>query len=141
MRRQGDNSGKLFLTELMIAIFFFSLITAVCVQLFAEAHAMSLQSEKLTEAVNAAANTAECYSSWDFQKESWEKIFPKGSWDQNTWRQQLDADFCQCEKDGQYLLEMQLEKKGRLCEAHIRVTEKGREKEIYALTTKRVWGE
>lgn len=140
MREQRDNSAKLFLTELMLAIFFFSLVTAFCVQLFVEAHAMSTESEKLTKAVNTAANAAECYSSWDFQKESWQSIFPQGSWEQDKWQLSYDENWCPCTDQGSYLLQMQLTQKDSLCEAHISVQD-AQGRELYVLDAKRVCGQ
>lgn len=140
MREQRDNSAKLFLTELMLAIFFFSLVTAFCVQLFVEAHAMSTESERLTKAVNAAANAAECYSSWDFQKESWQSIFPQGSWQAGGWCIAYDEQWQPCKEGGSYLLNMQLIQKDSLCEAHISVQD-AQGRELYALDAKRVRGQ
>lgn len=140
MRGQSDNGAKLFLTELMLAIFFFSLVTAFCVQLFAEAHTMSIESEKLTGAVNAAANTAECYGCWDFRKESWESIFPEGSWQEDGWCIAYDEQWQPCKEGGSYLLSMQLTQKDSLRAAHISVQD-ARGRELYALDTKRVRGQ
>ena len=69
MRQREHNGAKLFLTELMISIFFFAVIAAICVQLFSEANAMSVQSEELVHSVNLASNVAEYYTVWDWQEE------------------------------------------------------------------------
>lgn len=137
MRGQRDNSSKLFLTELMISIFFFSVITAFCVQLFSEAHSLSVRSEKLTHAVEIAANVAEYYNGWDFDNESWQKVFPQGSWKQDTWKMNLDENWEPCKEDGKYILEMHLRENGNLLEAHIMV--KGEQADVlYTLMTSRI---
>lgn len=140
MRERSHNGSKLFLTELMIAIFFFAVVTAVCVQLFAEAHIMSVRSEALTQSVNAAANVAECYTVWDWQKESWEALFPEGSWVGETWQQSYDEAWQPCHEAGSYLLEMKVEQVGAFREAQIAVTD-DRGQELYSLKTKRMYGE
>lgn len=137
MRGRSESSAKLFLTELMIAIFFFALVAAVCVQLFVEAHSMSVRSEEMIHSVNIAANVAECYSGWDFREESWQQLFPEGNWQGDTWQMYYDEEWRPCVADGNYLLEMQLVKDDVLCEAHITIKD-CLEKELYSLITKRV---
>lgn len=139
MRSQRESNSKLFLTELMISIFFFAVITALCVQLFTDAHLLSRQSEKLTNAVKMASDAAEYYSGWDFKQESWQEVFPLGYWEGNTWKLFFDQDGLPCAKNGQYLLEMQLQENENLSEAHIVIKDE-QEKEIYTLITKRVSG-
>lgn len=137
MRNQGESNSKLFLTELMISIFFFAVITALCVQLFTDAHLLSRQSEKLTSAVKMASDVAEYYNAWDFDQESWQEVFPQGCWEGNTWKLFLDEKGIPCMEKGQYQLEMQLQENGNLKEAHIIIKDE-QEKEIYTLITKRV---
>lgn len=137
MRTRNNNGSKLFLTELMLSIFLFSVITAVCVQLFVEAYTMSRRSENLTQAVNAAANVAECFSVWDMEQESWSRFFPQGSWNQDTWQLLYDEAWQPCKENGQYLLEMKLVKEGAFHEAYITVTDNQGE-ELYSLMTKRI---
>lgn len=55
------NRSSLFLMEIMIAILFFSLCSAVCVQLFARARTLNNDSTNLLEASNLAHNIAEVY--------------------------------------------------------------------------------
>lgn len=58
-----NNSSKtgLFLMELIIAILFFSLASAVCIQLFVQSHIVSRQSVELNYGVLWAQNTAELF--------------------------------------------------------------------------------
>ena len=137
MRTRNSNGSKLFLTELMLSIFLFSVITAVCVQLFAESYTMSRRSENLTQAVNAAANVAECYNVWDLEQESWSAFFPHGSWNGETWQLFYDETWQPCEENGQYLLEMKLVKEDVFLKAHITVTDNQGD-ELYSLMTKRI---
>ncbi len=77
--------GNVFLLELMIAIFFFAIIAAVCTQLFSEAYTLSRKSGDLTEAVNLSTNYAENFRSWNGTEEQWEDLFPEGEWKENVW--------------------------------------------------------
>lgn len=137
MKTRNNSGSKLFLTELMLSIFLFSVITAVCVQLFADAYTMSRRSENLTQAVNAAANVAECYSIWDLQQESWDNLFPEGKKNRDTWMLSYDENWQPCQGDGTYLLEMKIIEEGAFLEAHIAVTDSQGD-ELYSLMTKRI---
>ncbi len=55
-------SSSLFLMELILAILFFSVASAVCVQIFVRSHVMSRQSEVLNHAVTVCTNTAETFA-------------------------------------------------------------------------------
>lgn len=66
MRQPRTHSGSsLFLMELILAILFFSVASAVCVQLFARAHTASEQSAALNRAVLAAESAAESFKGAD----------------------------------------------------------------------------
>lgn len=53
--------SSLFLMEMIIAILFFSLASAVCIQLFAKSHLLSTQTVNKNHAVIWAQNLAESY--------------------------------------------------------------------------------
>lgn len=138
MRKRESNGSKLFLLELMIAIFFFMVMAAICVQLFAEAHAMSVRSKELVQSVNAAANVAEYYSVWDLREESWQKAFPEGTWQEESWELRYNSAWQPCSEDGRYLLQMELVEAEELRTAQIRVVEAVTERTIYELDVKRM---
>lgn len=56
----------LFLMELTISIFFFSIAAAVCLQIFAKAHSLNVESEALSRAHVIATNIADEYISGQF---------------------------------------------------------------------------
>ena len=60
MRNRGSGA-RIFMTELMFSIFFFIVVSAICVQCFATAYAKSREAKDLTKAVNLATNTAEVF--------------------------------------------------------------------------------
>ncbi len=59
--RNGASKSSLFLIELIITIFFFSLAGVTCMRLFIYAHAVSEDSAEQTQAVRIAQNTAESF--------------------------------------------------------------------------------
>ena len=63
VRKSRARSSSLFLIELILAILFFSVASAVCVQLFVKSHLLSTDSNALNHAVNECANVAEIVAS------------------------------------------------------------------------------
>ena len=61
--KNRNNGSRIFMTELMFSIFFFIVISAVCVQCFAGSYAKSNEAKEITNAVNLASNAAEEYLS------------------------------------------------------------------------------
>lgn len=53
------NPSSLFLLELIFAIFFFSLASAVCVQVFVKSHTLSTEAHDLTQASRKTEDAAE----------------------------------------------------------------------------------
>ena len=60
---KSSHKSSLFLLELILSLFFFSLASAVCIQLFAKAHVTEKETEELNHAVPLAESAAEAYHS------------------------------------------------------------------------------
>lgn len=58
-RRNRAKSSSLFLLELILAILFFSMASAVCVQFFVKSHLLSRNARELNTAVTEVSGTAE----------------------------------------------------------------------------------
>lgn len=58
-------TSGIFLIELILAIFFFSLASAVCVQIFVKSHLLSRDSQRLSHAVNECCSVAEVLTGAD----------------------------------------------------------------------------
>lgn len=83
IRKSRARSSSLFLIELILAILFFSVASAVCVQLFVKSHLLSTDSNALNHAVNECANVAEIVASADSTEDVLNKlkgIYPDISW-------------------------------------------------------------
>ena len=61
MRKQHAPRATLFLMELVIVIFFFSICAAICVNVFGSAQQMAKESDNLSKAVIEARSAASCY--------------------------------------------------------------------------------
>lgn len=59
MRHKTNTRSSLFLMELIIAILFFSLASAVCLRMFAKSHQLSTDASAGNQAVNQTVNVAE----------------------------------------------------------------------------------
>lgn len=56
------SKSSLFLTEMILSILIFSIVAAVCVQIFVKAHLLSEQNENMNYAQNMAASMSEMLS-------------------------------------------------------------------------------
>lgn len=70
-----SHSSSLFLLELILAILFFSIASAVCVQLFVKSHLLSKDAEILSIAVNECSDAAEIILSADTASEVLERLY------------------------------------------------------------------
>lgn len=64
-QKNRARSSSLFLMELILAILFFSVASAVCVQFFVKSHLLNLDSSALTHAVNECSGAAEILTTAD----------------------------------------------------------------------------
>lgn len=76
VHRSSSRAG-LFLIELIIAIVFFAVASAICIQLFVKAHLISARSSDLGAASLIAQNYAEEYKAMSYG-EKLERFFPGG---------------------------------------------------------------
>lgn len=119
--KNRPRSSSLFLMELMLAILFFSIASAVCVQIFVKSHLLSKESEALSHAVNACANLAETMSISPDSFEKGDTFF------------YYDDEFAACEKDdAAYTLRLQVDQTASNITAHMTVTDTSG-KDIYSL--------
>ena len=82
---------------MIIAILFFSLASAVCIQLFTRSHLLSTQTVNQNHAVIQAQNLAESYLSLEGDMAAIQNLFsPSELTDDNTLCLALDADWELC---------------------------------------------
>lgn len=110
--KNRPRSSSLFLMELMLAILFFSITSAVCVQIFVKSHLLSKESEALSHAVNACTNLAETLS-----------VSPNTFAEGDTYFY-YDDEFTSCEEyKAYYTLHLKVTKKDSDISAHMTVTD------------------
>lgn len=73
-RKYTSHKSSLFLLELILAILFFSIASAICVQLFVKSHTLSTDAQNLSIAVNECADTAEIIYSSNTPEEMFNRL-------------------------------------------------------------------
>lgn len=152
-RRNRASSSSLFLMELIVAIFFFSAASAVCIQFFVKSHLLSNDSSILNHAVNECTSTAELIDSSEGIEDSMNlliRLYPNGNYPdirrpssdvQNADIQIYYNDsFEEClPEEAAYILTLQLKQEDGLLHSDMQVTSAEETKAsevIYELNTK-----
>ena len=65
MKHSSNNRSGLFLLEIVIAILFFAIVSAVCLRAFAKSHTLSQQASDTNHAISNMENVAELLKSVD----------------------------------------------------------------------------
>ena len=119
MERTPAKRSSLFLLELMIAILFFCLASAVCVQIFVKAHTTSRETQELNTALEKVSGYTELFLA-DALTEDTEVFY--------------DADWQECSKDeASYEIVIRVERMESFCMEHLRCSacpENSRKKSI-----------
>lgn len=84
--------SSLFLMEMIVAILFFSLASAVCIQLFAKSHTLSKQTVSQNQAIIQAQNLAESYLALEGDFEQIAALFDAADADASTYCLKLYFD-------------------------------------------------
>ena len=124
MERTPAKRSSLFLLELMIAILFFCLASAVCVQIFVKAHTISRETQELNTALEKVSGYTELFLA-DALTEDTEVFY--------------DADWQECSKDE---VVIRVEPDGKLLHGTSTVQRLSGEQpeEIYSVETDRMTG-
>ncbi len=89
--------SSLFLMEMIIAILFFSLASAVCIQLFAKSHLLGRQTVNQNHAVTWAQSLADSYLTLDGNLGAVQELFPISSQtSENNLRLSFDSNWDPC---------------------------------------------
>ncbi len=87
MKKQMTHSrSSIFLMEIMIAILFFSLVSAVCLQIFVRSHSLSRETSSLNMSVSLCSSVAEIIKSAEDPGDAMETLkdeYPLSSIDNN----------------------------------------------------------
>lgn len=99
MNQRTQSKSSLFLMELILAILFFSLAGAVCVQLFAKAHLSGEETVTQTHAVLWSQNLSEAFLACDGDMEQIKTWFPQGEAELSRFFLYFDANWEPCSKE------------------------------------------
>lgn len=116
--QRHNNTSSLFLLELILAVLFFSVASALCIQIFTKAHLMSQDARDLNFAVNEVSSMAEQMPDDSLQDAA----------------AYYDSSYASCKKaDAVYVLTVHYEPKYTLLKAHISMDTIADNRNIYAL--------
>ena len=116
--QRHNNISSLFLLELILAVLFFSVASALCIQIFTKAHLMSQDARDLNFAVNEVSSMAEQMPDDSLQNAA----------------AYYDSSYASCEKaDAVYVLTIHYEPEDTLLKAHISMDTVADNRNIYTL--------
>ena len=116
--QRHNNTSSLFLLELILAVLFFSVASALCIQIFTKAHLMSQDARNLNFAVNEVSSMAEQMPDDSLQDAA----------------AYYDSSYASCEKaDAVYVLTVHYEPEDTLLKAHISMDTVADNRNIYTL--------
>lgn len=140
--QRHNNTSSLFLLELILAVLFFSVASALCIQIFIKAHLMSQDARDLNFAVNEVSSMAEqisagtlplntAASSDDTASDSSTQMSADALQDGTAY---YDSSYASCEKaDAAYVLTVHYEPEDTLLKIHIFMDTIADNRNIYAL--------
>ncbi len=132
VHKSRARSSSLFLMELIFAILFFSVASAVCVEFFVKAHLLSRDSDALSRAVNECAGAAEIICTSNGLPEGVDLLaqqYPEGDYPElpaetADVRLYYDDSFAACgQETAAYVLDIHMEQAERMIEATLEMRE------------------
>lgn len=107
MKHSSNNRSGLFLLEIVIAILFFAIVSAVCLRAFAKSHTLSQQASDTNHAISNMENVAELLKSVDPEDlknhdkitTTLQTVYPELSTQYRIWDIYFDSDWKACNID------------------------------------------
>lgn len=140
--QRHNNISSLFLLELILAVLFFSVASALCIQIFTKAHLMSQDARDLNFAVNEVSSMAEQISADTLHPDTAASSDDTAS-DPSTQMPDdslqdaaayYDSNYASCKKaDAVYVLTVHYEPEDTLLKAHISMDTVADNRNIYTL--------
>lgn len=140
--QRHNNTSSLFLLELILAVLFFSVASALCIQIFTKAHLMSQDARDLNFAVNEVSSMAEQISAGTLHPDTAASSDdtasdPSTQISNDAWQDDTayyDSSYASCEKaDAVYVLTIHYEPEDTLLKAHISMDTIADNRNIYTL--------
>ena len=140
--QRHNNTSSLFLLELILAVLFFSVASALCIQIFTKAHLMSQDARDLNFAVNEVSSMAEQISAGTLHSDTAASSGDTAS-DPSTQMPDdslqdaaayYDSSYASCEKaDAVYVLTIHYEPEDTFLKAHISMDTVADNRNIFTL--------
>lgn len=140
--RSRASSSNLFLIELIIAILFFSVASAVCVQIFVKSHRLSNDSTALSAAVDECSAAAEIITTSDSigdAKAGISKVWEDSLREGGHFLIYFNDEFTHCRQtasNSAYVMEVSLKNHRGMLSSHIEMTDMQDEESVYSLRVK-----
>lgn len=107
MKSASSSRSDLLLMEMILAVLFFSLISAICLQLFVKAHNLSQDTRELDAAVRQADSVASVLLQTSEPMKKIGEIYPDFSGDGRCGKIYYNSDFQPCaQEDSAYYLDI-----------------------------------
>lgn len=138
MKKRVTSKSGLFLLEMMISILFFSIVAAICVQIFAKAHMMSRKAHDLNMAVSYASSGAELLTHLDTAEQLTEYLDGCEQSGEGRFAVYYDKDWKVCESENAYAwMEIMFVEEDGMRSAQFQVRLTAGEEPLYQLNTGR----
>lgn len=134
MNKKYRTGPNLFFIEFIIALFFFLIVSTICVRVFAHAHLTTLNAEALSCAQTISASIAEAIEEGGETEQILMELFPEIREEDGCFLLSYDRNFQFCEPEKAfYTLTVQPGNDGRTDSADITVTD-NRQNLVYELS-------
>lgn len=134
MRNRAKRGFSLFLMELLIAILFFSLAAAACIQMFVKAWSTSQKAGDINNAQNCAESMAAVLDGAGTSFEEVKQYFPGIQKEENRYVLFYNTKWKECKKEEEaYRMELAFHTIDHITTSNIRIKDK-KQNEIYKLS-------
>lgn len=133
MRKKYRTGPNLFFIEFIIALFFFLIVSTICIRVFVHAHLTTQNAEALSFAQTVSSSVAEAVEASGGDEQALSDFFPQMRKEDSCFLISYDKNFQVCEPENAfYTLTFQTEQEGQMNKADISVTD-NRQHLIYRL--------
>lgn len=136
MKNDNTHKSSLFLMELIIAIAFFTIASAVCLQLFVKSHLLGNKTRELNAAVNLAVSAAESFRQCGGSEDELLALFPESvQTTESSLKTYYNDTFQTCKKeDATYTMTILLSEDKGFASAKILIKDIEASESIYEVT-------
>lgn len=128
MKRHTKAGANLFFLEFIIVLFFFLIVSTICIQVFVHAHLVTEKAEAISHAQTLASSIAEVLEGTDGSAEALGQFFPDAVLEEDRLTFSFDQDFAACPpEDAFYTVTAKLESDDRRKGAVITAADRNQE--------------